>query len=132
MTESQILPECKVKFEEMDGMKTSLFGSDSLGGIVGCLKKKVSKKTLLIIAVIFCGFIVAILTAWGGVKDRISDNTTSISVIQSELSHIKTTTDKIEENQINPGDLLEAFEGIIKEYALTELNPNIIDDIDGG
>lgn len=115
---NEILPECKVKFDnqtdDIAGMRTSLFGENGLGGLCGALKEKVSKKTLMVIAIIMSGFIVAGLTAWGSSKENISENKESISVIQSELAHIKETTDNIEKNQMKPSELLEAIKEAIK------------------
>ena len=83
---------------------------------------RVSKKNVMKISIgiasILAIFIVAGMTSWGDaqekLKDKISVNQTSISVIQSELEHIKNTTDKIEKNQIEPEELLKAIEAIVK------------------
>jgi len=116
---NEILPECKVKFDnqvdDITGMRISLFGENGLGGVCGALKDKVSKKTLSLIAIIISGFIVAGLTAWGNSKENISKNKESISVIQSELTHIKETTDNIERNQIDPDEFLRAIEKMVKK-----------------
>ncbi len=121
MTEREIRDGCKTKFDEYEkditGIKKSMFGDDGLGGVLGCLKGKVSKKNIMRmsvgIAAIFAMFIVAGMTSWGDAKEKISDNKASISVIQSELEHIKTTTDKIEKNQMKPDELLKEIRKII-------------------
>ena len=118
MVERNIRDGCKTKFDEHEkditGIKKSMFGDDGLGGVLGCLKDKVSKKTLMVIALAMAGFIIAGLTAWGGAKDERKENKQSISVIQKELEHIKTTTDNIEKNQMKPEELLTAIEKIVK------------------
>ena len=126
MDEKGIRPECKLKFDDhekgIDGIKKSMFGDDGLHGVCGCLEEKVSKKNVMKISIgiasILAIFIVAGMTSWGDaqekLKDKISVNQTSISVIQSELEHIKNTTDKIEKNQIEPEELLKAIEAIVK------------------
>ena len=115
---NEILPECKEKFDnqkdDINGLRKSMFGEDGIGGALGCLKDKVSKKALIAIAIVMSGFIVAGLTAWGNSKENISKNKESISVIQSELTHIKETTDNIEKNQMKPSELLEAIKEAIK------------------
>jgi len=124
MPESEILSECKRRFHEqekdMESFRRSMFGENGLGGVCGRLKNKVSKKTLVAIAVILSGFIVAGLTAWGGVKEKIFDNKQSIAMIQAELNHIKKTTDKIEKNLMDPKDLLRAIRNIIKDATISD------------
>ena len=116
---NKILPECQKEFdnqkEDIVGLRKSMFGESGMNGILGSLKNKVTKKTLLVIAVVMSGFIVAGLTAWGSSKENISNNKESISVIQSELAHIKETTDNIEKNQMKPSELLEAIKEAIKK-----------------
>jgi len=123
MTKSEILPECKIKFNEQEkdmvSFKKTLFGDDGLGGVCGCLKDKISKKNMprFVLAAISILLTLAIVgfTAWGGVKDSVSDNAETISVIQSELTHIKKTTEIIEKNQMKPADLLNAIRRIIND-----------------
>ncbi len=118
MPESEILPECKIKFDDQGkdivGIRKSLFGDDGLGGVCGCLKNKVSKKVLLVIALAMTGFIIAGLTAWGGAKDERKENKQSISLLRQELVHIKETTDSIEQNLMDPKELLRAIKRIVK------------------
>jgi len=124
--ERAIREGCKIKFEEygknITDIKKSLFGDDGLGGICGCLKNKVSKKILLVIAIAMTGFIIAGLTAWGEAKDERKENKQSIAVIQKEMGHIKKTTDNIEKNQIDPEDFLRKIREIIqnKQFEIFE------------
>ena len=115
---NEILPECQKEFdnqkEDIVGLRKLMFGESGMNGILGSLKNKVTKKTLTAIAIIMSGFIVAGLTAWGSAKENISENKESISVLQSELTHIKETTDKIEKNQIPSDELLDAIKEILK------------------
>ena len=130
MTEREIRDGCQTKFDEHEkdikGIKNSVFGTDGLGGILGCLKDKVSKKNVMKISIgiaaIFAMFIVAGMTSWGDAKERISDNKTSISVIQTELEHIKTTTDNIEKNQMKPTELLTAIKKIVNGQSIEDLD----------
>ena len=118
MTDHKILPECERAFKEhekdIDGMKKTMFGIDGLSGVCGCLKSKVSRKTLAIIAIAMTGFIIAGLTAWGGAKDERKENKQSIAVVQKEISYIKETTGRIEKNQMKPEDLLREIRKIVR------------------
>ena len=121
MNEKEIRPECTIRFNEqekdIDSLKRSMFGPDGLGGVLGCIKEKVSKKGAMKISIgiasIIAVFIIAGMTSWGDANERISNNKTDISVIQSELAHIKTTTDKIEKNQIKTDEFLKEIRKII-------------------
>ena len=90
------------------------------------LSKKNVMKISIGIASILAIFIVAGMTSWGDaqekLKDKISVNQTSISVIQSELEHIKNTTDKIEKNQIEPEELLKAIKSIVRENSAVDVD----------
>ena len=118
MTDHKILPECEMAFKEhekdINSIKKTVVGDDGLGGINKALKRKVSRSTLITIAIVFCGFIVAGLTAWGGAKDERKENKQSIAVVQKEISYIKETTGRIEKNQMKPEDLLREIRKIIR------------------
>jgi len=118
VTDHKILPECERVFKEhdkeIDGMKKAMFGADGLSGVCGCLKGKVSRKTLAVIAIAMTGFIIAGLTAWGGAKDERKENKQSIAVVQKEISYIKETTGRIEKNQMKPEDLLREIRKIVR------------------
>ncbi len=123
MTEDGIRPECNIKFDEqekgIDSLKKSMFGDDGLGGVLGCLKEKFSKKNVMKISIsiasIIAVFIVVGMTSWGDAKESISNNKTAISVLQSELSHIKKTTDTIKKNQIDPKKLFDEIRNTITD-----------------
>ena len=90
VTDHKILPECERVFKEhdkeIDGMKKAMFGADGLSGVCGCLKGKVSRKTLAVIAIAMTGFIIAGLTAWGGAKD---ERSTAESRTTSRISRLE-------------------------------------------
>jgi len=125
----KVLPECKMQFDDhekdINGIKKSMFGDDGLSGVCGCLKSKVSKKTLVVIALAVSGFIIAGLTAWGGAKDERKENKQAIAVIQSELGHIVTTVESIEKNQIKPEKLLNEIRKIIQKPKTGEIESSI-------
>ena len=93
---NEILPECQIQFDEQKEDKHSML--------------KISIAIMSILAM----FVLAGLAAWGSSKDKISDNTKTICVIQTELNHIKETTDRIEVNQIDPDKFLDSIKAIIK------------------
>jgi len=115
----KVLPECKMQFNDHEkdiaGIKKSMFGDDGFSGVCGCLKSKVSKKTLVVIALAMSGFIIAGLTAWGGAKDERKENKQSIAVVQKDLIYISNTVNSIEKNQIKPDKLLNEIRKIIQE-----------------
>ena len=94
--QNEILPECQVRFDEQKDDKRSVL--------------KISIAIISVLAM----FVLAGFVAWGDVKDEVSDNTKNVCVIQKELDHIKETTDRIEQNQIDPDEILEAIEAIVK------------------
>ena len=100
--------------KDINSIKKAVVGDDGLGGINKALKHKVSRSTLITIAIVFCGFIVAGLTAWGGAKDERKENKQSIAVVQKEISYIKETTGRIEKNQMKPEDLLREIRKIVR------------------
>lgn len=113
-----MLPECKIKFDnqgdDIIGIRMSLFGENGLGGVCGCLKNKVSKKVLLVIALAISGFIIAGLTAWGGAKDERKATIKTVSLLEQEIGHIKETTDEIKKNMMDPKELLRAIKKIVR------------------
>jgi hypothetical protein len=112
--------ECPSKecHEDKEKMRQALFGPDGLGGLAACVKQKISWKAMIAICVFMGGFVIAGLNAWGNAKDERNENKESIAVIQNDLQYIKQTTDKIEQNQMKPSELLEAIKEAIKNKCL--------------
>ncbi len=112
-------PDCKKKVE---GHGHTLYGKDGMSGIVACLSKKVSRSTVLLVAL-------GILSSAGGVtvyrldaakKDRaaVTDNTNNIGKIQVELEAIK---EAVESNQTSLEEIQDKMEHMIDPNTLKEL-----------
>lgn len=117
------LRECQQMFDEHDreltGLKRTLFGNDGLHGVCGCIKEKVSKKQLAVIAIailsVLATFTVAGLSAWGNANDERKENKQSIAIVQKELVQLNKTAQQIEKNQMDPKTLLNEIKKIIRE-----------------
>lgn len=119
--------ECKATIEKkLSHHDFTLYGKDGLGGIVSCLKDKISRKTLfgvfLPVLTLLAVFIVYGFNAWGNATDERKGNRLSIELIKKDLEIINKTTQRIEENQLNPKDFLNEIKKIIKEKS-NEKNP---------
>lgn len=119
--------DCKENFERrISGHDRTLYGPEGTGGVVACVKTKVSKRTLYGSVISFVGIfamlMIAGLTAWGNAKDERKQTKENLSVLQSrfemicnDIVEIKQQQQKIIENQINPKELLNEIRKILED-----------------
>ncbi len=99
--------ECQESFknvkEDIEGHQKTLYGAEGTGGVVACISKKVSRRTLtgsvLGVLAVLAIFIVYGMRASAEEKDKRQENTTSIQVMKTSLEEIKGHTERVAKNQ---------------------------------
>ena len=116
--------DCKENFEKkVDGHSKTLYGPDGTGGVVACIKSKVSKKTMAFWTLGLLGVLTTVtiagLNSWGQAKDERKENKSSIAVIQNDVQNkfnaLEKSMDEIKSKQIDPKELLMEIRNIIHE-----------------
>ncbi len=120
-------PDCK---ERVAGHHTTLFGKDGMSGLVSCVSKKVSRGTVIAIALVLLGS-AGSATLYGldaAKKDRkdVAENTKEIGNMKANLEWIKITVEEnhdnlrdikkhIKDTHISPNQLQELIKNAVKE-----------------
>lgn len=118
---------CKNQISEVekhvDGHQKTLFGSDGAGGIVGCVKKKVSYKQAIYAFLLLCstfGFFFSYAwPAWTQMEKTSTLNTEKIESNEKVVNKILENQESFKKYLIDPKEFIriikEEFKDAIKE-----------------
>jgi hypothetical protein len=122
--------ECKENIQkDITRLFKTLYGEDGTGGVVSCVKQKVSTTSIrtyfFAILTLFVTFMGYGVNAWSDAREERAENSSNIKVIQTNLEAMQHTVEEIKEAQEklteSQKEMLEKLGPLNQEKLLEEI-----------